>query len=390
MERLHSSGSELSLSLCLLWYIIKWGCTSPSQQERTGARGAPCLLHRNGGGVGGKKEEWGWQGIGADSQTRCVHVCVERIRWACQTMDRRDISILHGPPLDLHPHYTHTHTKSQPHSASLQKYLEPICTNDSQCLMHFMEDEVGYSFGGRKGVGEVSRRSTLLYRFPSARFSWPIFQQGARSALGPVVVWFITGKVGRSPDCLKPRLFPSCREVHIYTTGWSAQWITNQRIENVSSFLLHKSNKLRKTFKLDKCVLNASYYSSYQMFFSPLLWCCVSAANTKLYFLNVKLQQLQNYKCNRVKFNKWESLNVCFGCWCHVRQPWRISRITFGFVQWLLYVQLHQWVFHMLSIHRVCGTKPVLEITLMQGDSANKCLSSSILCVPVYQPVLGW
>lgn len=70
--------------------------------------------------------------------------------------------------------------------------------------MHFMEDRAGYSFGGREGVGEVSGRSALPYGFPSARFSWPIFQQGARPALGPAVMRFITGKVGRGPDCLKP------------------------------------------------------------------------------------------------------------------------------------------------------------------------------------------
>lgn len=104
------------------------------------------------------------------------------------------------PPSALH---TQGHTQSQTHSASLQKYLEPICTNDSRCLMHFMEDEVGYSFGGRKGVGEVSRRSALLRRFPSARLRGAIFQQGAPSALGPAATRFITDKVGSSPDCLK-------------------------------------------------------------------------------------------------------------------------------------------------------------------------------------------
>lgn len=69
--------------------------------------------------------------------------------------------------------------------------------------MHFLEDGAGYSFGGREGVGEVSGRSALPCGFPSARFSRPIFQEGARPALGPVVVRFITGKVGRSSDGLR-------------------------------------------------------------------------------------------------------------------------------------------------------------------------------------------
>lgn len=50
------------------------------------------------------------------------------------------------------PFYTHKHAASSP------EYLEPICTNDPPCLMHFLEDEpgAGYSFGSRGGVGEVS------------------------------------------------------------------------------------------------------------------------------------------------------------------------------------------------------------------------------------------
>lgn len=63
----------------------------------------------------------------------------------------------------------------------------------------------------------------------------------------------------------------------------------------------------------------------------------------------------------------------------HVCQPWRIYLITFAFVRWLLYVQLHQRVFDMWSISRVRGMKPVLKIKLIKHDSANKHLSS--LCV---------
>lgn len=45
--------------------------------------------------------------------------------------------------------------------------------------------------------------------------------------------------------------------------------------------------------------------------------------------------------------------------------------------------------FHMCSVPRVRGMKPVLEITLIQSDSANKHPSSSGLCVRVYLPALG-
>lgn len=51
-------------------------------------------------------------------------------------------------------------------------------------------------------------------------------------------------------------------------------------------------------------------------------------------------------------------------------------------------LQLHQWVFHMSSTPRVHGMKPVLEITLIQSDSANKHLYSLVSCALVYLPTL--
>lgn len=121
-----------------------------------------------------------------------------------------------SPPTNLHITHTHslTHSLTHKHAASLQKYLEPICTNDYLCLMHFLEDGAGYSFKRRDGVGEVSGRSALPYGFPSAHFSWPIFQERAQPALGSVVIRFITGKVGRSPDCLKYLELSSSRYAH--------------------------------------------------------------------------------------------------------------------------------------------------------------------------------
>lgn len=172
----------LSLYLSSLWYIIKWGCTSPSQQERTRGRGAPCLLHRN--GVGGSRGE----GVGA-ARDRCsfrlgvrVCVCVSRedyVGTPNNGQERHKNPPAWSPSPLTSPLHTHTHK----HAASLQKYLEPICTNDSPCLMHFLEDGAGYSFGRREGVGEVSGRSALPYGFPSACFSRPIFQDGTRPHL---------------------------------------------------------------------------------------------------------------------------------------------------------------------------------------------------------------
>lgn len=109
-----------------------------------------------------------------------------------------------SPSRPTSPLHIHTQTDTHTHTALLQKNLVPICTNDSPCLMHFLEDGAGYSFGMREGVGEVSGQSAPPYGFPSAHFSRPIFQErGLGPALGPAVMRFITGEVGRSPDCLR-------------------------------------------------------------------------------------------------------------------------------------------------------------------------------------------
>lgn len=88
-----------------------------------------------------------------------------------------------APTLPIYIPITHTHT------ASLQKYLEPICTNDSPCLMHFMEDEAGYSFGGREGGGgrcrdEVLCRTASRPPVLAGRF----FSKGLGPVLGPTVM----------------------------------------------------------------------------------------------------------------------------------------------------------------------------------------------------------
>lgn len=110
--------------------------------------------------------------MGADSPTSFMYVCVERgLAGQTEQWAREAYPTAWHPSPSASPLHTHIHT----HTGSLQEYLVPICTNDSLCLMHFMEDEVGYSFGRRERVGEVSGRSALPYRFPSTHFSWSIF-----------------------------------------------------------------------------------------------------------------------------------------------------------------------------------------------------------------------
>lgn len=189
----------LSLSLCLLSDTLLTEDALPHRSRREqGAGGHPVFSTGMVGGVGvrGRGErgcEQGWVQI----HRLVLCMCVQREDQLGKPSNGQERRILQlGTPPHLHPHYTHTYT----HTGSLQEYPVPICTNDSLCLMHFMEDEVGYSFGRRERVGEVSGRSALPYRFPSTHFSWSIFQQRARLTLGPAVMRFITGKVGRSPD----------------------------------------------------------------------------------------------------------------------------------------------------------------------------------------------
>lgn len=111
-----------------------------------------------------------------------------------------------------------------------------------------------------------------------------------------------------------------------------------------------------------------------------LLW----PGKYKFYFLifnnvNYEIQGQQYMQCMR-RFHvfalKCTAMPASFGEFCH-------SSI-FIFFLCLFYAQLQQCVFHMWSDPRVCGKKPTLKLPLTQGDSSNKHLSSSVLCVPVY------
>lgn len=96
-------------------------------------------------------------------------------------------------PLAFYITHTHAHTVVHKHTGSTQKYLEPICTNDSLCLMHFAEDKVGYLFGRREEVGDKG----LPYCLPFACYSWQIFHKQTWPALGMTVMPFIASKVSQ-------------------------------------------------------------------------------------------------------------------------------------------------------------------------------------------------